>query len=44
MDELQKELAHFARSLGIDLFGVAELTAARSFIRDQGGEHIAGYP
>ena len=44
MDALQDELKGLAQELGIDLFGVADLTAARDFILVQGGEHIAGFP
>jgi len=43
MDELQGELRDLARGLGVDLFGVADLTAARDFVRAQGGEHIGRF-
>jgi len=41
---LQEELRNLARKLDIDLFGVADLTAARDLIRSQGGEHIGRFP
>lgn len=41
---MHKELESFARNLGADLFGVADLAAARAFIRVQGGEHIGKFP
>ena len=46
MDELREELEEYARDLGVDLFGVADLTddQAHSFIMRQGGEHISGFP
>jgi epoxyqueuosine reductase QueG len=44
MDELQEELKIFAKNLGIDFFGVADLTTARDFIRVQGGEHVGRFP
>lgn len=34
----------FALSLGADYYGVADLTPAREFIRQQGGDRVAGYP
>jgi len=43
MDAFQDELRVFAKSLGVDLFGVADLTGARDFILRQGGENIASY-
>lgn len=43
MDELQGELRDLARGLGVDLFGVADLTAARDFVRAQGGEPIGRF-
>ena len=43
MDELQGELRDLARGLGVDLFGVADLTAARDFVRAQGGEQIGRF-
>ena len=46
MDKLREELEEYAQSLGIDLFGVADLTEneTHSFIMRQGGEHISGFP
>jgi epoxyqueuosine reductase QueG len=46
MIEFVKELEEYARGLGIDLFGVADLTdsQAHSFILRQGGEHISSFP
>jgi len=39
-----EEIRNHARDLGVDLLGVAELTAAHDFILMQGGEHIAEFP
>jgi epoxyqueuosine reductase QueG len=46
VDKLREELEEYAQSLGIDLFGVADLTEneTRSFILRQGGEPISGFP
>lgn len=44
MSGLRDELAGYSKDLGIDLFGVADLTTARDFILRQGGEHIASFP
>jgi epoxyqueuosine reductase QueG len=46
MDQIREELMKYAQSLGLDLFGVADLTEkqARSFILRQGGEHIGSFP
>jgi len=44
LDVLQEELKGLAQGLGIDLFGVADLTSAYNFVLAQGGEHIAGFP
>ena len=38
------ELTEFARDLGIDLFGVADISRASDYIRNQGGEHVAEFP
>ena len=43
-DDLRTSLNGFARSMGIDFFGVADLTGARDFIMAQGGDHIARFP
>jgi len=39
-----EELMVYSKSLGVDLFGVAELSSAKSFIEKQGGPHVAGFP
>lgn len=44
MSELRNDLVDYARELGVDLFGVADLAEARDFILRQGGDHIAGFP
>jgi len=44
LDSLKEELNAYARSLGIDIFGVSDQSSARDFIRIQGGEHIGGFP
>lgn len=46
MDKLRVELEAYSRDIGIDLFGVANLTdyQVRSFIMRQGGEHISAFP
>jgi epoxyqueuosine reductase QueG len=44
LEVLEYGLRRLARDTGVDLFGVADLTAARSFILAQGGEHIARFP
>jgi len=44
MTSLEATLEEFAHSLSLDLFGVADLTPARSFVSVQRGEHIARFP
>ncbi len=44
MRNLNEELYDYARGLGVDLFGVADLSSAKSFIENQGGQHLAGFP
>ena len=44
MPNLNEELSLYARSLGVDLFGVADLSSAKPYIETQGGQHIAGFP
>jgi epoxyqueuosine reductase QueG len=46
MKEFRDELEKYSRTLGIDLFGVADLTdnQVHSFILRQGSEHIARFP
>ena len=43
-DSFHSELEELARNLGVDLFGVADLTGVHDFVLRQGGEHIAGFP
>jgi epoxyqueuosine reductase QueG len=43
-DSLRAELERFARSQGIDLFGVADLAPARDFIARQGGNFLGSFP
>jgi len=38
------DLPAFARSLGADYYGVADLTGVQEFIHEQGGDRVAGYP
>ena len=38
------ELSEYSRSLGIDLFGVADVSNASNYVKKQGGEHVAGFP
>ena len=44
MKELKENLRIFTKDQGMDLFGVADLTEARTFIQIQGGEHMSQYP
>ena len=44
MEVLQEELRGFAKGLGVDLFGVADLGMTHDFVLRQGGEHIANFP
>jgi epoxyqueuosine reductase QueG len=44
MNNFQNTLKDCARGLGIDLFGVADLSEAREFIFEQGGKHITTFP
>jgi epoxyqueuosine reductase len=44
MDDLRKGLSDLARTLGIDLFGVADLANARDFVTTQGGDYLARFP
>ena len=43
MGKLDEELATYSTSLGVDLFGVADLTPAQDFILIQGGKQIGAY-
>jgi epoxyqueuosine reductase len=42
--DLDSDLPVFARSLGADYYGVADLASAQEFIRTQGGDRVARYP
>jgi len=42
--ELNRNLRVIARREGADFYGVADLSPAQDFIRDQGGEEVASYP
>lgn len=44
LEELRNRLEHEGRNLGVRVFGVADLTPARSFIENQGGEFLTRYP
>jgi epoxyqueuosine reductase len=44
LSELRERLAVQAAQLGADAFGVADLTPARVFIVDQGGEFLGRFP
>jgi epoxyqueuosine reductase QueG len=39
-----EELHNYAKDLGVDIFGVADLTKVRDFVLAQGGEPITKYP
>ena len=41
---LKKKLEAYATGLGVDLFGVADLSPARDAIRVQGGQHVGEFP
>jgi epoxyqueuosine reductase QueG len=41
---LNNELEKYSKTLGIDMFGVADLLSAKNFITRQGGEHVGGFP
>lgn len=43
MASLNDELGECAKGLGVDLFGVADLSPAKEFILVQGGQHIGGF-
>ena len=40
LDNLNEELKAYAKILGVDLFGVADLSQAKDQILSQGGQHI----
>lgn len=44
LDPLQERLTRFVHDRDIDFFGVADLTAAQSYIADQNGAHLAAFP
>lgn len=44
MSSLNEELKIYSESLGIDLFGVAELSPATDYITKQGGKHVGAFP
>jgi epoxyqueuosine reductase QueG len=44
MSILNEEYRVFSKSLGVDLFGVADLILAKQYITNQGGEHVGQYP
>jgi hypothetical protein len=46
MKKFREELEEYAQSLGMDLFGVADLTdnQVHNFILRQGGDHISSFP
>ena len=41
---LDERLDEFTRELGADFFGVADITSAEEFIKNQGGDLVSGYP
>jgi epoxyqueuosine reductase len=41
--DLDADLPEFARSLGADYYGVADLVPAQEFIRSLGGDRVTGY-
>ncbi|MFC1989379.1 4Fe-4S double cluster binding domain-containing protein [Chloroflexota bacterium] len=43
LDQLRQELEHLTKSLGVRYFGVADLTPARDFIVQQGGDFLGEY-
>ncbi len=44
MEALREELEGLAGGLGVDLFGVADLSTTHDFVLRQGGERIASFP
>jgi epoxyqueuosine reductase QueG len=44
LEKLRNRLEQETRNLGARVFGVADLTRARSFIENQGGEFLTRYP
>ena len=43
MSNLDVALKTYAENLGVDLFGVADLSSAKLYIENQGGEYVAGF-
>ena len=44
MNTLDDELKVYVKNLGVDLFGVADLSSAKSYIENQGGKYVASLP
>jgi epoxyqueuosine reductase len=44
LSNLNDELEVYARSLGVDLFGVADLSTAKAYIVNQGGQFLTSFP
>ena len=44
MNNQDEELRFYANNLGVDLFGVADLSSAKSYIENQGGKYVASLP
>ena len=38
------ELTDYAQGLGIDLVGFADISVVSEYVKNQGGEHVAGFP
>ncbi len=44
MSSLNEELRIYSESLGVDLFGVADLSLAEEYLSKQGGTHVGQFP
>jgi len=44
LGNLDEELRAYAKNLGVDLFGVADLTQARTYVENQGGRYVSSFP
>jgi epoxyqueuosine reductase len=44
LNNLDEELKAYAKNLGVDMYGVADLTSAKPYIENQGGEYVARFP
>jgi len=44
INRLDQDLRIIARRKGVDFYGVADLSLAQNFIREQGGDEVASYP